>query len=287
MMPIAMVIGFLFYDVVSSLSFLTPFLIGFMLFLTYCNVNYKEIRLTKFHLILLTVQLLGSSLIYLLLYPINPIIAQGAMICILAPTATAAPVIAGILGGNVESLATYSLFCNLSIALVAPFWFAFCGTVDATSFGDAVFVIAQKVFLLLLLPFLVAFLLNRFFPKTHALIKSYKGFSFYLWSLALIIITGRTVEFVINASISYTLGITLGLVALFICIFQFMLGRYIGRRWGETIVGGQGLGQKNTILAIWMAQTYLNPLASVAPGSYVLWQNLINSYQIWRKEQAK
>jgi len=41
------------------------------------------------------------------------------------------------------------------------------------------------------------------------------------------------------------------------------------------------LGQKNTILAIWMAQMYLNPISSIAPGAYVLWQNIINSYQVW------
>ena len=40
------------------------------------------------------------------------------------------------------------------------------------------------------------------------------------------------------------------------------------------------MGQKNTILAIWMSQAYLNPIASVGPASYVLWQNIINSYQI-------
>ena len=53
------------------------------------------------------------------------------------------------------------------------------------------------------------------------------------------------------------------------------------------ISGGQALGQKNTILAIWMAHTYLNPLSSVAPGSYVLWQNIINSWQLWKKRKAR
>ncbi|MEO4837844.1 transporter, partial [Bacteroides uniformis] len=41
----------------------------------------------------------------------------------------------------------------------------------------------------------------------------------------------------------------------------------------------------NTVLAIWMAYTYLNPLSSVGPGSYVLWQNLFNSYQLWKKRR--
>ena len=47
------------------------------------------------------------------------------------------------------------------------------------------------------------------------------------------------------------------------------------------------MGQKNTILAIWMAQTYLNPLSSIVPAAYVLWQNLINSYQLWRKQRRQ
>ena len=74
--------------------------------------------------------------------------------------------------------------------------------------------------------------------------------------------------------------------ALVICVAQFALGRYVGRRYGDPVSGGQGLGQKNTILAIWMAQVYLNPLASIAPASYVLWQNLINSWQLWRKGKS-
>ncbi len=75
--------------------------------------------------------------------------------------------------------------------------------------------------------------------------------------------------------------------ALAICVAQFALGRRVGRRYGDTISGGQGLGQKNTILAIWMAQTYLNPLSSIAPASYVLWQNMINSFQLWLKERRE
>jgi len=60
----------------------------------------------------------------------------------------------------------------------------------------------------------------------------------------------------------------------------------IGKRYDDTVAGGQGLGQKNTILAIWMAQMYLNPIASIGPGAYVLWQNIINSYQVWLKRKT-
>jgi BASS family bile acid:Na+ symporter len=52
------------------------------------------------------------------------------------------------------------------------------------------------------------------------------------------------------------------------------------------VAGGQGLGQKNTVLAIWMAQTFLNPISSIAPGAYVLWQNMFNSWQVWRARKT-
>ena len=69
------------------------------------------------------------------------------------------------------------------------------------------------------------------------------------------------------------------------CLIQFGLGKTIGSIYHDRISAGQALGQKNTVLAIWMAATYLHPFATIAPGSYVLWQNIINSYQLWKKRK--
>ncbi len=57
-----------------------------------------------------------------------------------------------------------------------------------------------------------------------------------------------------------------------------MLGRY----YGDPVSGGQGLGQKNTVLAVWMALAYMNPIASVGPAAYIAWQNIVNSWQLMR-----
>jgi BASS family bile acid:Na+ symporter len=57
------------------------------------------------------------------------------------------------------------------------------------------------------------------------------------------------------------------------------------------ITAGQAFGQKNTTLAIWMAQAYLVPIASMAPAVYIIWQNLFNSIQLMmagrRAEKSK
>ena len=64
-----------------------------------------------------------------------------------------------------------------------------------------------------------------------------------------------------------------------------MVGRLIGKKYGDIVAGVQAIGQKNTILAILMAQTFLNPLYSIVPAMDIICQNLFNSYQIWQKNR--
>ena len=58
-------------------------------------------------------------------------------------------------------------------------------------------------------------------------------------------------------------------------------------KYDETIAGTQTLGQKNTVFAIWMGATFMNPVTATAGGFYSVWHNLFNSYQMYkaRKEQ--
>ena len=73
----------------------------------------------------------------------------------------------------------------------------------------------------------------------------------------------------------------IALLSLVLCFVLFAIGRSVGRRMGDEINGGQASFQKNTALSIWVAYTYLNPMASVGAGCYVLWQNIINSLELW------
>lgn len=83
----------------------------------------------------------------------------------------------------------------------------------------------------------------------------------------------------------YKRRITHRTISLIVCSAQFAIGKIIGQRYNERIAGGQALGQKNTVLAIWMALTYVHPIASIGPASYVVWQNCINSWQLWKKNK--
>lgn len=282
MMPFAMMVGLFFHQQISALDVLIPYLIFVMLLLTYIKLSWGGIVFTKMHLWLFLFQLIGSVSIYFLIVPFSPILAQGAMICILAPTATSAPVIAGMLGGNVLSLTGYSLISNFLAVLLAPIMFSYIGY-HQLPFLDSAFQISQKVAFLLVVPFLLAIFLNKYTPKVSGLLQRTSSISFYLWSVALAVVTGKTINFIlIQGASNVLIECLLAIFSLLICILQFWFGRKMGGFYHDTIAGGQGLGQKNTILAIWMAQVYLNPISSIGPGAYVLWQNMINSWQVWK-----
>ena len=284
MLPIAMLTGAVAYPWVSRLAFLTPYLIFAMLLLTFCKISPRDLRFYPAQVWLLLIQLIGSGGVYLLLRPFDPIIAAGAMLCVLTPTATAAAVITGMLGGNVGFLTTYVLACNVAVAVAAPVAFTLIGIYgEALPFFQSLWYVCSHVFPLLVLPLFVALAMRRWMPRTHAALLRVPRLPFYLWAVSLTIVTGITVRFLINHGGENPRAVAgLLFVSLVLCVAQFLVGRRIGRHYGDAVSSGQGLGQKNTILAIWMAQTYLHPLTAVAPSGYILWQNIINSYQLWQ-----
>ncbi|MGN0191278.1 MAG: transporter, partial [Candidatus Cryptobacteroides sp.] len=72
----------------------------------------------------------------------------------------------------------------------------------------------------------------------------------------------------------------------------FRIGHRIGHNYGCTpghednsITSGQAIGQKNTVVAIWMGYTFLTPETSIVGGFYSIWHNLYNSWEINRHEK--
>ena len=287
-MPSAMVVGALLCRPIAALEtashqMITPTLIFLMLFVTFCRVSPKQMKPSMLHLWLLLFQVVMCVAVYLVLRPLNEVVAQGAMICVLAPVAMAAVVIAGMLGANVATMATYSLICNMAIALVAPVILTFTGN-GVCTFSQ----ILARIAPLLIGPFAAAQFFRFVFPKAARWIGDHSLISFYMWLLSLLVIIGRTTCFIIDLhDASMSTELWLAFAALVICLVQFKVGRMLGRRYGDPPAGGQSLGQKNTVLAVWMAQAFLNPISSIAPTAYIVWQNFVNSYQIYRKDREK
>ncbi len=286
MLPIAMLCGWLFHQPVEAVQFLSPYLIFTMLLITFCRVNISEFRITALTWKVVGVQMIGCVVLYFSIAPFDSVLAQGAMLCFLCPTATAAPVITAMLGGSIITLVAISVLSNVWAALFAPLMFTIALgdnglNIDfLATFGT----IMAKVGPMIVGPMVLALLLRIVAPKVHRFIHDNQSISFYLWSIVLIIVVGRVTTFALSEpSERIPQMIILTIAAGIICAIQFIVGRRLGRRHGDAVAGAQGLGQKNTLLAVWMALTFLDPLASIAPAAYIIWQNSFNSLQIWLK----
>lgn len=302
-LPLAMLVGTLAYLLFAKWSFLTPakpFVHGFVSFitpwlifaqllLTFCKIDVKELAPKRWHLWLLLIQAFSCAIAagILLFVPMSDLskgIWEGMMVCLICPTATAAAVITGKLGGNAATLTTYTLFSNLLGAVMVPLVFPLVEPHEGLTFWSAFLKILSKVFPLLLAPFFVALFLKHYLKGVHRWLMEHSGMAFYIWAFALALVMGQTARSLLSSDMSAWL-VALG--GLFTCVVQFFFGKRIGSAYHDRISAGQALGQKNTVLAIWMASTYLHPLATIAPGSYVLWQNIINSYQLWKKQKKE
>lgn len=285
-LPISIVGGCIAHEWIDYLTPVSLVLLFMMLTITYCRIDPKDLKFDKFHAVMLASQMFLSALVYFLFAWVDKTLAVGLFICVFIPTATAAPIITGLLGGNIVRVATYSLLCNFVVAIIAPAIFAVLGNNSGLSFIESFGMICAKVLPLLLGPMIVAFTLRKIWRKGYDVIAGHQSISFYLWTVALFIVIGSSVSFVIKRFSWEIAPVMLCLMigSAFVCFTQFYIGRKIGLRYGEPISSAQSLGQKNTILAIWMSLTFLDPISSIAPAAYMAWHNLFNSWQLMHKK---
>jgi len=282
-----MVVGILGYKWISVLMPYTPIMIFLMLLLTFSKLSFHNLKPTFLHLWLLLIQIVGCIVIYYAIAPFNQILAQGAMICVLCPTATAAAVITGKLGGKIEMVASYTLFANVALAVVAPLLFPLMNSGEEVAFSTFSIKILAKIVPLLIFPFLIVIIINKFLPKINEKIKSYSGAAFYIWAFCLIIVISQVTKALVEEKSGGVTEILLVVFSLILCVLQFFFGKKIGSKYNNRIAGGQALGQKNTILAIWLIhQCGFAPLAAIGAGTYIIWQNLINSWQLYKKAKS-
>lgn len=287
-LPVAIVAGLFFHRWLALCRPIVPYLIFSILLLNFSAIEIRKLRLAPMHVWMLLFQAVVSLGLYFLLSPFDEQLAQGVLVGILSPVAASVVVIACMLGADRATITTYSLVGNFGVAVLAPIYFSFIGTNVSMPFGESFLLILSKIGPTIVLPLLIIIVLQLVAPKANEFVARYKGCSFYLWACALMITLGQTIDFVfLHGEGNWSSIGWLSLASLLGCALQFAVGHLIGKHYGDRIAGGQGLGQRNTALAIWMAGMYLLPLASIFPAAYSIWQNLYNSFQLWQHDRKK
>lgn len=282
-LPVAIVLGLLLHRYCAGLSFLVPYIIFTILQLTFCAVDLRRLRMARLDWWLMLFQLVVSIGGYLLVKLIsgNDTVAEGVLIGVLCPVASSVAVVACMLGANRETVTTYTIVGNLMVALVAPIVFTAIGEHPEMGLLQGFLLMLGKIASTLALPFFIALALQLWLPKANAFVGRYNYLGFYLWAVALLLTLGTTIDFIfLHGNGNWSTIAWLGVLSLLFCIVQFATGRRLGRHYGDTVGGGQLLGQKNTGFGIWMAVTFLSPLSSVFLAFYSVFQNLFNAWQL-------
>lgn len=289
-LPIAIVLGLLLHESCAAFSVVVPYIIFTILLLTFSAVDITKLRFKPLFIWIILFQVVASVGMYALLklLNVNEIVAEGILIGILCPVAASVAVVSTMLGADRNTVTSYTVIGNLVVSLVAPVYFSFIGVNQDMPFWASFMQILRRIGTVIGLPFFIALTLQLCLPKANAFLSRYKGLAFYLWAIALFLTLGQTIHFIfLNGEGNWNSILWLGVSALLFCIIQFGLGKWIGHKYGDTIAGGQLLGQKNSAMGIWMANHYLHPLASVYLAFYSVLQNLFNSLQLWRHEHKK
>lgn len=267
-----------------------PISVFLTLLVTFCKVNFHEIRPHRWHTGILMAQLLLVAVIVGICLslrdcPDSKLVWEAILTCVIGPSAAAAPVVVGKLGGNISTMTTYTLLSSFFSALMIPLVFPILEQTVHVAFFDAFLIILEKVSMVLLLPLVLGWLMQHYVKGICARIAAMPNLSFYCWAFSLSITSGITVKNIVHSNASLLLLMIIALSTFILCWVQFYIGRGIGKRLGEEINCGQALFQKNTALSIWVAYMYLHPVASIGAGCYVLWQNIINSFELWQYRQ--
>lgn len=325
-LPISIVVGVVMYFVFTALplpysvhilagrvvSVVQPLLIFSMLFLSFCKIKPNDLRLCPWHAWLLGIQVL-SFIIPALVIIRHPdmegrILLESAMLCMICPTATAAAVVVGKLGGNAAHLVTYTVIINLTASIVIPLFAPLVHPQEGLTFLSASAAIIAKVFPLLICPLLLAWAVRYALPPLGQRLEHTGDLAFYIWTVSLSLAIAVSTRSIVHSRVGVLMLGGIALVSLLCCIVQFWLGKRIGavfdRRSAAILSGkggmreapvghvekataGQSFGQKNTVFLIWLAYTFFTPVTAIAGGFYCIWHNVINSWQLYRVQKEK
>lgn len=275
----------------SSARIAQPCLLFAMLFLSFCKIEPSHMKPHKWMIWLLLIQGLAFTGVALLLHFVPDIphrlTFEAFMLCMICPTATACVVVTGKLGGNMAGVVTYTVLVNLMVSLLVPALVPLVCPINGMSFHMAFCKILAKVFPLLILPLLLAWIVRYLMPKLHSVLLRYTSISFYIWAVSLMLAIAMSTRALVSSGETFAVLTDMALASLVCCIIQFWSGRRIGALYGCKISAGQSIGQKNTVFGIWMGYTFLNPVVSISCGFYSIWHNTFNTWQLYRKRIEK
>ncbi len=269
----------IFLPVGHHLTFLIRYSLMLMLFFAFLEVKIDRYIITANHLKVLLLNIGLPLLLFYLIRPISSTVASAAFVIASAPTAAGAPVIALLMKRKVGFVTASVILTSPVMALVIPFTLPLVLTVEGNINAlEVLMPVAQVVFI----PLILAQLVRNFSVLLSAWFRKFSGLPYYLFLSNVFIASANASNYILNDEqtawyeflhIAFGIGL--------VCLLQFKIGEWIG---GRTLFleNGLALGRKNTMFALWVALTFIDPITGLGPIFYIVFHNAYNSWQIYK-----
>ncbi len=280
-MVLAFLAGGFFHEQLAPFEWWLPIGICVMLSITFIGLDVRKLRPVRMHFwLLLSIQALGVGSWGLAKLAGYPVLAESLYYCAAAPIASASPIIVGLLRGNVEFSTTAMVLSQVVFAIVTPFILPLVVHGDSLGYLELMGVVAYQIFIVLGIPAILSVVLRLAYPPCQAWAPRLKDASLGIWVVNLVVLTAGGVERIIERGYSFHDMWPMMLGAAVVCLIGFTAGYRLGYPDMKRECS-QGLGQKNTVLTLYMAaQSYASPLAYIGPVFYVFCHNMANAIQL-------
>ena len=268
----------------AELSFLIKWLLAGMLFFSFLNlkVSVKEIGMK--HLSIAIGNVIFATVVFYALKNFNIWLALSSSIIALAPTAIAAPVMTSMLKGDVTWVALSTIVTNLLVSALLPFYIPYIYGIDN---HVNPMVLIQSLFIIFLIPFALAMFIQNHSKKALAFFSRFKKATFILFVSNIFLASAKSAHYILyETKEDNEIIILITIFAAIMCLLNFGIGFTLGGK-NKKLEASLAFGQKNTMFSVWIALTYINPLVSLAPMSYVLFQNTFLTFLMYKREKKQ
>ncbi|MEO0732988.1 MAG: hypothetical protein AAFZ52_09145 [Bacteroidota bacterium] len=195
-----------------------------------------------------------------------------------APTAAITPVLAEIMRRSAAYMIGAIIVTSAVFALVVPLLLTWLLNIElsAASLGNLIFTIGSTV----ALPLVLALLARRVGGGLLQGLRRLAPYVFVLFLANIAVAAGSLSHYLRYESTTpwSFVWLTAGAITA-LMLLKFLAGSWLAPR-GKAVEGSLALGRKNTMLSIWIALEYLNPLIVLGPMIYILVQNVFVAGQI-------
>ena len=267
----------------GQFSFVIKYNLMAMLFLAFLDIRLSRRLLQWGHFKVLAVNLSLPLLLFFSISPFNREIALASFAIAAAPTAAAAPAITLFLHREVAFVTTSVLLTSIFAAFTIPWTLPWVAAREASI---AALDVAGPVMVLLFIPLGLSFALRWASPAAASWVVQHSGAAFLLFLANVFIASAGASAFVRESDSNALLSVAaIAATTAALCLFHFRFGEWMGRK-DKPIETGMALGRKNTMFGIWLALTFISPMAALGPIFYILYQNLYYSWQLYVTRKA-